>query len=1136
MPTCGIRSITPRSVSLEKNHCARGTLQLSRGYLLSRSEEMNMRKGILLSLTIVILAAVCFAQMETATVSGRVLDKSAAAVVGAEVVLTNVDTGAQNQMKTGKEGLYVFTGVMPGRYRLAAGAAGFSVTVKNDLIVHVQDELAENFTLQVGSVNEVVTVSASAVNINTTDASVSTVVDQTYLQNMPLNGRSFQDLILLTPGTVTQTPQGNGYGFPGASGEFSVNGQRTEENYYSVDGVSANVGANGLAGLQSAGPSGSVAASTALGTTQALVSVDDLQEFRVQSSSYSAEYGRNPGGQLSFETKSGTNQFHGTAYDYLRNDLFDANDWFNDYFAVKEPPLRQNDFGGTLGGPVRVPGLYNGKDKTFFFVSYEGLRLLQPQAASVSNVPDLCLRGTGNCPAGLVPAPSALQPVMKAWPAPNGGEILIPCGQPSDPGCDPLTGLEPSGAAKFIGAWSNPSSINSTSVRLDHVVMDKLRLFFRFSDTSSSSATRQGLSFSPSADEVSSNTMRTYTAGATSLLTNRVSNDVRLNYSSNFGSFRQFIDAFGGNTPVDLGQLSGTGAGSGATINLRLGPSTGNPFQGPAAFLEQIPISTAQRQWNLVDTVSLSLGRHQFKFGVDYRRLTPFGIPARTFIGYTYLGASSVASNSAGIFASASAPGYPLYTNFSAFVDDDWRTSSRLALSMGLRWDVNPPPGVTQGMNAYTVEGTVPDNWSLAPQGTPLWKTTWFNFAPRLGAAYVVRDKQGWATVIRAGGGLFFDTGQQLASLGFVFGPGFQAFGGGSGPFPASASLIPTITNPPQPGTYTPYGFAPHLQLPYTIHWNASVQQALGASQALTLSYVDSHAARLLQQDTYQTPNNVNGIGSFSFVQNGLTSDYDSAQVQFQRRLNRGLTILASYTWAHCLDYGSQNFNLGYQRGNCDFDIRQNLSAAFSYDAPNVGHGALVSAFLNHWGIDNRFTARTGFPVTLTSQNYAFFGLPFLGPNGRVFDQGLDLTGKPVYIYGAQCQATYNTDFGVNLPCPGGRAINPDAFVPVPLDPNTGLPDRLGTAPRNFARGFGAWQLDTAIRRDFPITERLKLQFRAEAFNVFNHPNFGFVDPILGDPTFGQTTNTLATSPGILSSLYQMGGPRSMQFALKIVF
>src|SRR5260370_1107352 len=239
--------------------------------------------------------------------------------------------------------------------------------------------------------------------LNTTDASISTVVDQTYIKNMPLNGRSFQDLILLTPGIVTQTPQ-NTTSALGQTGEFSVNGQRAEENYYTVDGVSANLGApSGVNMNIYSGTSGSLAAATALGTTQALVSVDDLQEFRVQSSTSSAEDGRNPGGQFAFETKSGTNQWHGTAYDYLRNGTMDATDWFNKYLGLTEPNLtkpatRQNDFGGTLGGPVRIPRSYNGTDKTFFFVSYEGVRLIQPRPSTTLPGPDLCMRGPGPCP------------------------------------------------------------------------------------------------------------------------------------------------------------------------------------------------------------------------------------------------------------------------------------------------------------------------------------------------------------------------------------------------------------------------------------------------------------------------------------------------------------------------------------------------------------------------------------------------------------------------------------------------------------------------------------------------------------------------------------------------------------------
>jgi hypothetical protein len=306
--------------------------------------------------------------------------------------------------------------------------------------------------------------------------------------------------------------------------------------------------------------------------------------------------------------------------------------------------------------------------------------------------------------------------------------------------------------------------------------------------------------------------------------------------------------------------------------------------------------------------------------------------------------------------------------------------------------------------------------------------------------------------------------------------------------------------------------------LPYTVQWNASIAQAFGTSQVLTVSYVGSHAARLLEQAEIT---NANAPALF-FNKNGLTSDYDALQLQFQRRLSRGLTALASYTWSHCIDYGSQDYLFPYQRGGCDFDVRNNFSAAFSYDLPKVSPHGFLGAVLQRWGLDGRFTARTAFPVTLQ-------GNPTVDPaTGQTYYAGLNLVpGEPVYIQGSQCAAVYNNGLG----CPGGRAINPNAFS---------LPSALGDAPRNFTRGFGAWQMDSAVRRDFPLYERLKLQFRAEAFNVFNHPNFGTINAIycsVGPAcTFGQATGTLASTLGILSPLYQQGGPRSLQFSLRLLF
>ena len=248
------------------------------------------------------LALPLAAQSPNGTINGRVLDPSNKVIGGADILVINDVTGVKYSGKTNEDGIYVVPNLPPGPYRLQVSKVGFKTLIKPDIVLNIQDALSINFTLPIGAVFEIVTVEGGASMINTTDASVSTVIDQTYVKNMPLNGRSFQDLILLTPGTVTQTPQASGsasfFGV-GQTGEFSVNGQRTESNYYTVDGVSANVGAAAGGNMtQGAGASGSVPGATALGTTQALVSVDDLQEFRVQSSTYSAEYGRNPGGQF----------------------------------------------------------------------------------------------------------------------------------------------------------------------------------------------------------------------------------------------------------------------------------------------------------------------------------------------------------------------------------------------------------------------------------------------------------------------------------------------------------------------------------------------------------------------------------------------------------------------------------------------------------------------------------------------------------------------------------------------------------------------------------------------------------------------------------------------------------------------
>src|SRR5216684_3195721 len=301
---------------------------------------------------------VLYAQSTNASLTGRITDPSKALIVGARVTAISVGTDLRYEARSNGAGEYHLANLPPGPYRMEVEKPGFNKLVKPDVVFHVQDALEINFEMKVGSASETVTVEAGAPLMNTESATVSTVVDRTFVENLPLNGRSFQTLIMLTPGVVVTATAFDD------QGQFSVNGQRADANYFTVDGVSANFGVTGFFPLgQTAG--GALPALSAQGGTNSLVSVDAMQEFRVQTSSFAPEFGRTPGGQVSIVTRSGTNAFHGTLFEYFRNDVLDANDWFNGY--TNNPPLpkaaeRQNDFGGVFGGPII-------RDRTFFFFS-----------------------------------------------------------------------------------------------------------------------------------------------------------------------------------------------------------------------------------------------------------------------------------------------------------------------------------------------------------------------------------------------------------------------------------------------------------------------------------------------------------------------------------------------------------------------------------------------------------------------------------------------------------------------------------------------------------------------------------------------------------------------------------------------
>lgn len=1048
---------------------------------------MVSRSNRLLLLSVFLLGSQPFlpALGQNAQITGTVTDPSKAAIPNSSIEIVENATQVKWSTISNGDGRYVAPSLVPGLYQITVQAKSFETQMVGNLRLHVGSKVSLDFVLHPGAVTQSVIVDGSGIHLNTADASVSTVIDRRIIENLPLNGRSFQSLMTTAPGVLVVPSQGIGQ-----SGELSVNGQRTESNYFTVDGVSADIGASvSSSGYTGAGFSGSTPGETALGTTQSLVSVDALQEFRATTSTYSAEYGRGPGGQFSFQTRSGTNQYQGTAFDYLRNDALDANSWFNGYTnasPIAKQALRQNDFGGTLGGFLDVPNLYNGRNRTFFFFSYEGLRLTDPTPSQLYEVPSNDLRQK---------APNALKPFLASFPVSS----------QRDNG---------NGLSYLTAGYSAPSSIDTSSVRIDHSFGDKFKVFGRYGDSPSNSTSRQPSDLAQVNATIIH--MKTATLGATNVLSPRMANEFRFNVTGNDYKSSRTLDSFGGATPVDLTGIPGLRSDSWLTFFL---------FYDLYPYYLLEPQSNRERQVNVVDIFTHTAGRHNLRYGVDYRRLVVSeALPSLWEVGFYFDEASVLANQTSGInMYKQSINMKAVYPNTSIFMQDEWQADDRLSVSYGLRWELDPAPHDANGNTPYTVDQITDLSIAkLAAKGTPLWNTTYGNFAPRVGAAYQIHRTPGSSTVLRAGAGLFYDTGTQLAADGYYGAgtTGFQSFNGDA--FPLTSAQIDSV---PQPNANPPYnaavwGFDPHLKLPYTVQWNVAVEQQLGEQQTLNINYVASASRRLLTQNFYRpdllgNPNFTSGNGLYLTI-NRASANYQSLQVRFQRSLSYGFQGLLSYTWSHSLDSASTNFTIyELERGPSDFDIRNNLQVALSYDIPGPYDNNWISHALEHWSLETRISARSALPVDIFSRAT----VDSASGQGVHFHPDRDLS-QPLYTY--------------NPIAPTGRQINPLAFKERD-DANGNVIE--GNAGRNSTRGFDAVQADVALSRDFPSNERVGLQLRAEAYNVLNHPSFGSIYNSLDNgPLFGQAYTSLASQLGGLSSIYQLGGARTMQVALKLHF
>ena len=1036
--------------------------------------------------------AAVFAQ-DSATLTVTVFDPSAAIVPGAKITLTDLHRGAVNQAETGVTGFAVFDFLQPGDYSLVAEKTGFETYQLNLFTLQVRDRQTFRLELRVAAPGASVEVTARAQTLSS-EAAEGVSLEQDYVQDLPDNGRNAESLIFLAPGIVPATD---------GSGGFDANGLRSTTNYYILDGVSLNQspsgggtpfgGSGGFGRGFGAGGGGGGAAGALPGAnvSTTLISIDAMQEMKVQTSSFAPEFGRSPGAQIVMTSRGGTNSLHGTLYDYIRGGAFDANDWFANAGGYGKGSEHQERPGGVLGGPLA-------KDKTFFFIAFEKLTLTSPESL-VADVPDVASRATARL---------SLLPYLNAFPIPNSVEL----------GVD---------GAVYNAVTSNPSDSSSASIRVDHILNAHTTLFARYGITPSNSQQR-GTQFStPNILTDQSTHSQLATVGATHVFGNGALNDLRLNYSTASATGSSIMDNYGGAVPLTdsifpAGVTSATGA-----FSLNVLGFAGYSFGGHS--------DNVQQQYNAVDSLSKVYGRHNVKTGVDFREILQTTYRNPYSVGVSFNGVSPandyalLTGDALNVQVTSSVTEvYPTYRNFSAYFQDTFRLTERTTLTYGARWDVNPAPTARQGPQPFALAD---DPIAGVTQNQPIYPTVWKNVAPRVGIAYLSDDAPGREMTLRAGFGMFYDVGYGVVGQAFFGAPYADVRTASEIGFPlAPGDLAPPVLPPTRPYGQILTGAA-GLLAPRIYEWNGTWEKNFGVGQTLSVSIVGSKGTNLLRTETM--PSYTSAYDIIQEVSNGAQSDYDGLQIQFRKRLSSTLQTQLSYTWSHSIDSASSDAGfgggfatlLGGERGDSDYDIRHSLSFSGSWRLPAPREGAIYAPIRN-WYLDYIATAHTGLPFDLQGVSESISTETGCNSTTNTAGNGLFAFVRPSYVGGP----IWIDDSTV----PGGRRLNSSAFI-IPCGYNQG---NMG---RNELRGFSFVQLDLAVRRVIPITERYRFSIGVEAFNALNHPNFANPSPLEGaniaSPDFGVVTQMLNQSfGGGVNALYRNGGPRSMELALRLQF
>ncbi len=1142
---------------------------------------MNRRMGtrrfldwsVLFVATFSIYALPAFGQVDRGAIEGRVLDSSGGAVAKASVTVTNKATGVAVTTPVNEAGEYQVLALIPGTYSVKVSADGFESALRDDINVHVQDRLSVDFVLKVGSVNQQVVVGAGEPLLQTQTADVGNVVDEQRINDLPLNGRRYADLALLEPGVQKFYAANNP-----APDRFSVNGNLELQNNFLLNGVDNNSWSENLQefSVQVVQPP-----------------PDAIQEFRVQTRTYSSEFGNSAGAVINATIKSGTNQYHGNLFEYLRNSVLDANSWINNASpingkAIPKGRFVQNQFGGTFGGPII-------KDKTFFFGDFE--RFSSRQSTTITSTVPTPLMKTGNftelpfalnnssvpgqsgCYTGNVlqststTGQTCLDPVaaklMTLLPDPNRGALVALQGTPGSWTDQP----------NYLFTAGVPDDVYSLDARVDHNLNQTNRLFGSYSYRHLS---RQDPPWTSNGAIGSGNFATQYrihtqslALGWTRTLSSALVNDARFGFSRDYAHSDPIGVTLGTSQASSLIGLTGIpdGPGSGGLPPIEI---NGLTRIGTSPWRPQYQISQG---WNIIDNLSWLKGSHSFKFGYQFLKRTDNFLDLRAPQGELQTDGVYTAGGAFGVpdFLLGDVDGVhfttPLVVHYyqpghSFYAMDTWKTTSKLTLTYGLRYELFAP--IMERKNNTT-------NFTPANGGGIVTAASnasgWFDrslihpdlndFAPRLGFAYQMTNRVVW----RGGYGVFYQHSNRIGSESLIqLNPPalldvqlnqsgantvFQLKNG----FPLSTitgagfdltQLQLRAQDPNQRSSYVEQvSLGPEIQVTndtvlaatYVGNWGRKMNRLRDYNMPRVtgfdngcpiLQYPYANLNTVSTIDTF-TATGCNTTGQHAFLEyasNDGSTDYSSLELSLRRKMSKGLGYSLGYTFSHGLaNFGDNltaaplpqnSYNYGAEMSNSNLDIRSRFVGNFIWDLP-FGQGKrflsaqnAASRWLGGWQLNGIVTLQTGSPYGVTAPNDGLLGFTHAVYADCIGDPFSGATTDP---------SSYTTT---------GFLINPAAFA-------APAPGTFGNcAPRKF-HGPGIQMVDLSLFKQFKFTERWQLQFRAEFFNAFNHPNFSNPSADVSSPgSFGKVSNTIAPILGTDSG--GPGDPREIQLALKLYF